>query len=116
MLTSSGGQQLLGLTKFEPYRLVALTCKDNFQDVEPKKVGIVAKYKKLCRDYWYVLLPVHVATSAVWFGSFYILCKSGVDVTSLLSRLEKNIIFPSIYPMKTSKVEPLKQLFENVPL
>ena len=93
MLTSSGVQQLLGLTKFESHRLVALTYKNNFQDVEPKKVGIVAKYKKLCRDYWYVLLPVHVATSAVWFGSFYILCKSGVDVSSLLSRLEEKTSF-----------------------
>lgn len=36
------------------------------------------------KDYWYVLVPVHVATSVVWFGGFYVMCKSGVDVGSLL--------------------------------
>ena len=38
----------------------------------------------MLKDYWYVLVPVHVATSAVWFGGFYVMCKSGVDVGSLL--------------------------------
>ena len=36
------------------------------------------------KDYWYVLVPVHVATSAVWFGGFYALCKSGIDVGAIL--------------------------------
>ncbi len=34
----------------------------------------------------YPQVPVHAATSVIWFGSFYILCKSGIDVTALLSR------------------------------
>ena len=38
----------------------------------------------MSKDYWYVLVPVHVATSIVWFGSFYAMCKSGVDVAALL--------------------------------
>ncbi|KAJ8973490.1 hypothetical protein NQ317_018763 [Molorchus minor] len=32
------------------------------------------------RDYWYVLVPVHLVTSAVWFGMFYYMAKSGVDI------------------------------------
>ena len=36
------------------------------------------------KDYWYVLVPVHVATSVVWFGGFYVMCKSGVDVAAIL--------------------------------
>lgn len=39
------------------------------------------------KDYWYVLLPVHVATSVVWFGGFYFMCKSGVDVVGVLRSL-----------------------------
>ena len=39
------------------------------------------------RDYWYVLLPVHVATSVVWLGGFYLALKSGVDIVGLLERL-----------------------------
>ena len=35
----------------------------------------------------YVLLPVHVATSAVWLGGFYLALKSGVDIAGLLERL-----------------------------
>ncbi|PZC81147.1 hypothetical protein B5X24_HaOG213248 [Helicoverpa armigera] len=39
------------------------------------------------RDYWYVLIPVHVATSIVWFGSFYYIVRSGVDVLAVLQTL-----------------------------
>ena len=39
------------------------------------------------KDYWYVLLPVHVATSAVWLGGFYLALKSAVDIAGLLERL-----------------------------
>jgi len=51
---------------------------------EEDKVSIFQKFKKMSKDYWYVLIPVHVATSIVWFGGFYTMCKSGVDVTALL--------------------------------
>jgi len=46
--------------------------------------SVFQKFKKMSKDYWYVLVPVHVATSIVWFGSFYAMCKSGVDVAALL--------------------------------
>ena len=36
------------------------------------------------KNYWYVLVPVHVATSLVWFGGFYVICKSGVDVGAIM--------------------------------
>lgn len=39
--------------------------------VPGSKQGLIQKFKLMYRDYWYVLLPVHVATSIVWFGSFY---------------------------------------------
>ena len=51
---------------------------------EEEKVSIYKKFKKMAKDYWYVLVPVHVATSLVWFGGFYAMCKSGVDVAALL--------------------------------
>ena len=43
-------------------------------------------FKRLTKDYWYVLIPVHLATSAVWITTFYALVKSGVDIGSLLER------------------------------
>lgn len=36
-----------------------------------KKPGIIQKFKQMYKDYWYVLLPVHMTTSAIWFGGFY---------------------------------------------
>merc|ERR1712025_1386509 len=35
----------------------------------------------------YVLFPVHVATSIVWFGGFYIMLKSGVDIVGFLEMI-----------------------------
>lgn len=40
---------------------------------QPKKLGIVARFKELAKKYWYVLIPVHVITSAGWLGGFYYL-------------------------------------------
>lgn len=41
------------------------------QEPEEKKLGLIQRFKQMYKDYWYVLLPVHMCTSAVWFGSFY---------------------------------------------
>ena len=30
------------------------------------------RFKQLMKDYWYVLVPVHVATSVVWWVTFSI--------------------------------------------
>jgi Protein of unknown function (DUF1279) len=38
---------------------------------ETKTLGLFARFKKMAKDYWYVLIPVHVATSCVWLGAFY---------------------------------------------
>lgn len=36
-----------------------------------KKLSLYGKIKAMYRDYWYVLVPVHVASSVVFFGAFY---------------------------------------------
>lgn len=42
--------------------------------VEPEeKLGLFARFKQMSKQYWYVLLPVHVVTSCFWFGGFYYL-------------------------------------------
>lgn len=42
-------------------------------DLPEEKLGLFARFKKMSKEYWYVLLPVHVLTSTVWFGGFYYL-------------------------------------------
>lgn len=57
------------------------------RDEGEQKPGLAKRFKQMFRDYWYVLVPVHVATSLVWFGTFYVGCKSGVDVAAILQYL-----------------------------
>lgn len=38
---------------------------------EVKKLGLFARFKRMAKDYWYVLIPVHVVTSGIWLGAFY---------------------------------------------
>lgn len=40
-----------------------------------EKLGLFAKFKLMYKQYWYVLIPVHVITSIGWFGGFYYLSK-----------------------------------------
>ncbi|BFG01957.1 uncharacterized protein DMAD_01592 [Drosophila madeirensis] len=58
------------------------TATDLFGDAA--NMGLFAKFKHMYKQYWYVLIPVHCVTSVAWFGGFYYLSKSGVDVPSLL--------------------------------
>lgn len=50
---------------------------------EVKKLSLFQRFKAMYRDYWYVLVPVHVVTSAVWYGSFYYMARTGVDIAAL---------------------------------
>lgn len=46
-------------------------CKKLPQTETPEKKSLVKRFKEMYRDYWYVLIPVHVITSVAWFGGFY---------------------------------------------
>ncbi|EEC18349.1 hypothetical protein ISCGN_000162 [Ixodes scapularis] len=63
---------------------------------EPVKLNVFQRYKKMFKEYWYVMLPVHIATSIVWFGSFFYLATCGVDVVPLLEYvgLPETVISP----------------------
>ena len=39
------------------------------------KLGLFARFKKMAKDYWYVLLPVHVSSSSIWLVGFYYISK-----------------------------------------
>lgn len=46
------------------------------EEVETAPLGLFARFKKMYKEYWYVLLPVHVVTSAAWLGGFYYLAET----------------------------------------
>lgn len=42
-------------------------------DDDNKQLSLYQRFKKMWRQYWYVLIPVHLVTSVGWIGSFYYL-------------------------------------------
>lgn len=52
-------------------------------DKPPEKLGLVARFKLMYKQYWYVLLPVHVVTSTGWLVGFYYLSRRYVHLKIL---------------------------------
>ncbi|XP_047498704.1 uncharacterized protein C18orf19 homolog B-like isoform X1 [Penaeus chinensis] len=57
------------------------------EEKKEEKLSLVQKFKLMYKQYWYVLIPVHVVTSLVWYGSFFIAAKSGVDIVPVIEKL-----------------------------
>jgi len=55
-------------------------------DGDDKSQSIFQRFKNMAKKYWYIVLPVHLVTSTVWFGSFYFIA-SIFDVPALLEKL-----------------------------
>lgn len=53
---------------------------------DDKSQSIFQRFKNMAKKYWYIVLPVHLVTSTVWFGSFYFIA-SIFDVPSLLEKV-----------------------------
>lgn len=51
-----------------------------------QKLGLVQKFKAIVKKYWYIALPVHVATSGLYFGSFYGATKAGLNFVPMLEK------------------------------
>lgn len=52
---------------------------------DEKPPSLLQRFKQMYRDYWYVLVPVHLVTSAFWFSSFYYLAKRYASIDSYRS-------------------------------
>ncbi|KAF0297575.1 Protein FAM210A [Amphibalanus amphitrite] len=81
-MASAGARPLATSSSHHVRKTSSLTDKGD--DPPPEKPSIFKRFKQMYKDYWYVLVPVHLATSAVWFGSFYYASKSGIDVAGIL--------------------------------
>ncbi|XP_045459137.1 uncharacterized protein C18orf19 homolog A [Melitaea cinxia] len=76
---------------YTPLRCMTQNCSNAKPPPPPEypenKKSLIKRFKQMYKDYWYVLLPVHMTTSAIWFGGFYYCVRSGVDVISLLESI-----------------------------
>ena len=41
----------------------------------------------MIKDYWYVIIPVEVVTSVMWYGAIFLSLKGGVDIVQVLTNL-----------------------------
>ncbi|KAG7335984.1 hypothetical protein KOW79_000677 [Hemibagrus wyckioides] len=57
------------------------TDLDPLQD---KSIGLYQRFKKTFKQYGKVMVPVHLVTSTVWFGTFYYAAMKGVNLVPFL--------------------------------
>ncbi|KAK4879019.1 hypothetical protein RN001_007165 [Aquatica leii] len=79
----------IGIQKYNFARCYSekIRVDSNLNNIEKRngaKPSLLQRFKSMYRDYWYVLVPVHLVTSIAWFGGFYYLAKSGVDIVGIL--------------------------------
>ncbi|MEQ2296968.1 hypothetical protein AMECASPLE_029997 [Ameca splendens] len=59
-------------------------------DVDPlqdKSIGLFQRFKKTFKQYGKVMIPVHLATSSIWLGTFYYAAMKGVNVVPFLEMI-----------------------------
>lgn len=54
--------------------------EDICEPILPEKQTIFQKMKQLTKDYWHILIPVHVVTSIGWASMFYAAAKKSVII------------------------------------
>lgn len=45
--------------------------QDDPDPLQDKSIGLIQRFKKTFKQYGKVMIPVHLLTSTVWFGTFY---------------------------------------------
>ncbi|XP_075386010.1 protein FAM210A isoform X1 [Tenrec ecaudatus] len=58
--------------------------KEELDPLQDKSISLYQRFKKTFRQYGKVLIPVHLITSGVWFGTFYYAAIKGVNVVPFL--------------------------------
>ncbi|XP_059102608.1 protein FAM210A [Peromyscus eremicus] len=58
--------------------------KEEQDPLQDKSISLYQRFKKTFRQYGKVLIPVHLITSGIWFGTFYYAAIKGVNVVPFL--------------------------------
>ncbi|XP_044215701.1 uncharacterized protein C18orf19 homolog B [Thunnus albacares] len=65
-------------------------AEPEFVEVDPlqdKSIGLVQRFKRTFKQYGKVMIPVHLVTSSMWFGTFYYAAMKGVNVVPFLEMI-----------------------------
>lgn len=52
--------------------------------LQDKSMGLVQRFKRTFKQYGKVMIPVHLVTSTVWFGTFYYAAMKGVNLVPFM--------------------------------
>jgi len=55
--------------------------------LQDKSIGLVQRFKRTFKQYGKVMIPVHLLTSSMWFGTFYYAAMKGVNVLPFLEMI-----------------------------
>ena len=78
-------QRILSLNKLPlPY---TITTRDLSTSQILFKDSTFGRLKQMIKDYWYVIIPVEVVTSVIWYGAIFISLKGGVDIVQVLTNM-----------------------------
>ncbi|XP_056142239.1 uncharacterized protein C18orf19 homolog B [Lampris incognitus] len=57
---------------------------EEMDPLQDKSISLFQRFKKTFKQYGKVMIPVHLVTSSVWFGTFYYAAMKGVNVVPFL--------------------------------
>ncbi|XP_067281180.1 uncharacterized protein C18orf19 homolog A [Pseudorasbora parva] len=52
--------------------------------LQDKSIGLIQRFKRTFKQYGKVMIPLHLLTSTVWFGTFYYAAMKGVNLVPFL--------------------------------
>ncbi|XP_051262890.1 uncharacterized protein C18orf19 homolog B [Dicentrarchus labrax] len=55
--------------------------------LQDKSIGLVQRFKRTFKQYGKVMIPLHLVTSSIWFGTFYYAAMKGVNVVPFLEMI-----------------------------
>ncbi|XP_017268595.1 uncharacterized protein C18orf19 homolog B isoform X2 [Kryptolebias marmoratus] len=55
--------------------------------LQDKSISLYHRFKKTFKQYGKVMIPVHLVTSSIWFGTFYYAAMKGVNVVPFLEMI-----------------------------
>ncbi|XP_033104590.1 uncharacterized protein C18orf19 homolog A-like [Anneissia japonica] len=64
-------------------------------DESGNKLSNWARMKMMAKAYGYVIIPVHWVIAPVWFGSFYLAVKHGIDIVPVLKSIGVSEVYLS---------------------
>ncbi|XP_065149182.1 uncharacterized protein C18orf19 homolog A [Paramisgurnus dabryanus] len=62
----------------------AVPGQDEPDPLQDQSMGLMQRFKRTFKQYGKVMIPVHLVTSTVWFGTFYYAAMKGVNLVPFL--------------------------------